>query len=285
MANGGGKLTPPIAPPGWYSDPWSAASWRWWDGTAWTGYADAVHASVVTTSDEPVAAIRAGWTALIGMIVGLGLAAAVVVALFSAGFEAADPAVMVGSALGLWTGLLGSCLVAVHRKGSGSLKDLGLARLRWVDAAQGLGFGIAMVFAVALIAKALESLAPDLMPSGADDVLGPIADSGGFGTVAVVLVAVIGAPFFEELFFRGLVQGGVVARWGIAIGLVVQAALFALMHVSPDEGWGTVGVFVMILTVGLCLGAIRQKAQRLGPALFSHAVYNAVIVTLALLVA
>ncbi len=218
------------------------------------------------------------------MLVGLGLAAGVVVTLLAAGFETSDPAVMFGSALGLWTGLLGSCIVAVHRKGSGSLKDLGLTRLRWVDAAQGLGLGIAMVFAVGIVAKVFESLAPDLTPTGADDVLGPIADSGALGTVVIVVVAVVGAPFFEELFFRGLVQGGVVARWGITIGLFVQAALFALMHVSPDEGWGNVGIFAMILTVGLCLGAIRHKAHRLGPALFAHAVYNAAIVTLALFV-
>jgi hypothetical protein len=29
------------APPGWYSDPYGAASLRWWDGTTWTAYTQA----------------------------------------------------------------------------------------------------------------------------------------------------------------------------------------------------------------------------------------------------
>jgi hypothetical protein len=27
-----------VAPPAWYPDPWGAASRRWWDGHAWTGW-------------------------------------------------------------------------------------------------------------------------------------------------------------------------------------------------------------------------------------------------------
>jgi protease PrsW len=35
-------LPPPTStagqPPGWYPDPWLAAPWRWWDGTAWSAH-------------------------------------------------------------------------------------------------------------------------------------------------------------------------------------------------------------------------------------------------------
>ncbi len=31
-------VTPENAPAGWHLDPWGAAPWRWWDGTAWTAH-------------------------------------------------------------------------------------------------------------------------------------------------------------------------------------------------------------------------------------------------------
>lgn len=31
---------PPTQPAGWYSDPWAEASWRWYDGHAWTAHVD-----------------------------------------------------------------------------------------------------------------------------------------------------------------------------------------------------------------------------------------------------
>ena len=79
------------------------------------------------------------------------------------------------------------------------------------------------------------------------------------------MIACIGTPFFEELFFRGLVQGTLTARWGIGVGLVVQALLFGSVHLTPDNGLGNVGTFVIITAVGLGLGAIRLISKRLPP--------------------
>ncbi len=30
------EALPPVQPPGWHPDPWGEASWRWWDGSAWS---------------------------------------------------------------------------------------------------------------------------------------------------------------------------------------------------------------------------------------------------------
>src|SRR5207248_11775371 len=43
-------------------------------------------------------------------------------------------------------------------------------------------------------------------------------------------VAVIGAPFLEELFFRGALYGALRRRFGVAIGVIGSAALFAGLH-------------------------------------------------------
>ena len=139
-------------------------------------------------------------------------------------------------------------------------------RPRWVDAALGLGLGIASLIVVGMIAAALEAIDSDLVPKGRSDLAQPVHHGGTLGVIVVYLIAVVGAPFFEELFFRGLVQGTLIARWGVGIGLIVQALLFGLVHLNPEAGWGNVGTFVIITTVGIGLGTIRHLSRRLPPA-------------------
>ena len=100
---------------------------------------------------------------------------------------------------------------------------------------------------------------------------------------SIYLIAVVGAPFFEELYFRGLVQGTLTARWGIGVGIVVQAVLFALVHLTRRTAGATSGRSSIIAIVGLGLGMIRQLSGRLPPGMFTHAGYNAIIVTITVL--
>ena len=80
------------------------------------------------------------------------------------GYETTDPAFLLGSTLGLWFGLGGSCVVAVRYKGSGSLRDLGLFPPRWVDAAMGVGFGIVGVIGVSIVAAVIQAIDKGLHP-------------------------------------------------------------------------------------------------------------------------
>ena len=296
-------VTVATAPPGWYADPWRQATWRWWDGNGWTAYTDAATSqdprSAITTTpatwcapaapavatptgQSAAGGLRAGGIATLGFLVGLAVSTVIGIALLVAGYETNDPAFLLGSSLGLWVGLGGSCLVAVRVKGSGSLRDLGLVPPRVVDAALGAGFAVVGIIAVTIAAAVLQAIDKQLLPGGRTDLTDPFDTGRALGIVVVYLIAVVGAPFFEELYFRGLVQGTLTARWGIAVGVVVQALLFALAHLDPGNGWGNVGTFVVITIVGLGLGTIRYVTKRLPPGMFTHAGYNAVILTLAL---
>ena len=103
-------------------------------------------------------------------------------------------------------------------------------------------------------------------------------------TVVVVLfIAVVGAPFVEELFFRGLLMSGLVARFGAALGIIVQAVVFGLVHLGPTDARGNLGVFLLIAPVGAVLGVLRFGYKRLGTGMFTHAAYNAIIMAIALL--
>jgi len=275
-------VTTTVALPGWYRDPWGVAWWRWWDGAVWTGYTESWFvAPRPAPAHVPKPPIRAGWTALLGMVTGLGCSIAAGAILIVAGADTNGAIVLLGSTACLWAGLLGACVIAVRRKGTGSLRDLGLLRFRWVDAALGLGFGTALVFVVGGLAQVIEVLAPEILPHGRGERSDPFTNDSGFAIAVIVLIAVVGAPFFEELFFRGLVQGTFVASRGVAVGVVLQAMLFGVVHMTFDGGWGNVGVFLMILVVGLALGVIRFGFKRLGPGMFTHATYNAIVVAVA----
>jgi membrane protease YdiL (CAAX protease family) len=90
--------------------------------------------------------------------------------------------------------------------------------------------------------------------------------SGGSAVLLVVVVA-LGAPIFEELVYRGLLQRSLCATVGKWLGLVVAAAWFSLIHLAPVE---YPGLFV----AGLVFGAALVLTDRLGPAILAHVAFN-----------
>jgi CAAX protease family protein len=90
--------------------------------------------------------------------------------------------------------------------------------------------------------------------------------SGGSAVLLVIVVA-IGAPIFEELVYRGLLQRSLCATVGKWLGLVVAAGWFSLIHLAPVE---YPGLFV----AGLVFGAGLVLTDRLGPAILAHMAFN-----------
>lgn len=281
MIEAGAGPALPLPPPGWYADPWRVTRWRWWDGRAWTGYTEALY---LASPYGPGAArvddsrpIRAGWTALVGMVAGVVASLVVYVVLRAMGVRAGNPLLALAAQLGLWAGLLGACVHAVRRHGTGSLRDLGL-RIRGVDPPLGLGYGLALLVGVGIIAAALVQIG--IEPHRASFVE-PMHRSA-LTVIAVLFIAVVGAPFVEELFFRGLLMSGFVDRFGPALGIVLQAGVFGLVHLGPTDARGNLGVFFLIAPVGAVLGVLRYGYKRLGTGMMTHAVYNAIIMTIVL---
>jgi hypothetical protein len=85
-----------------------------------------------------------------------------------------------------------------------------------------------------------------------------------------VLNSVVPAVF-EELTFRGYVM----ARLGTLLTaretLLVQAALFALLHLG-------VAIYPSHFFIGLVLGTVRQRTRSLYPGMIVHAGWNAVVI-------
>jgi len=286
--DGGHVTTTTLPPPGWYADPWGVTQWRWWDGAAWTGYTDQQYVtpyaypnphaySATPVDDDKSIPIRAGWTALLGMVVGVVLSLAIYIVGFAIGISHGNPILLLVAQLGLWVGPVGACIIAVRRHGTGSLRDLGL-RIKWVDLALGPGFAVASLIGVGIIAQVISQLGIHPRRSS---LVGPV-DRGTLTVVIIVLIAVVGAPIVEELFFRGLLMSGFVSRFGVAIGIILQACVFGLVHISQADLNSDLGVFLLIAPVGAVLGVLRYGFKRLGTGMVTHAPYNAIIIAVLL---
>jgi membrane protease YdiL (CAAX protease family) len=86
---------------------------------------------------------------------------------------------------------------------------------------------------------------------------------------AIVLLCVC-PPVFEELGFRGFVQGRlerIVSPWE---AILIQAALFSVVHLLPL-------IFVTHFVLGIAFGWLRRVSGSLYPGMILHAAWNALV--------
>jgi hypothetical protein len=88
-----------------------------------------------------------------------------------------------------------------------------------------------------------------------------------------VLLAVVVAPVFEEMLFRGIVLPALVQRFGLGLSVAAVSALFALIH-----GHVPSMVPLFVLSVALCLAYTWTGS--LAVPMVMHAAFNSVTVTL-----
>lgn len=99
--------------------------------------------------------------------------------------------------------------------------------------------------------------------------------ANGWGVVILVLIVGIGAPFFEELFFRGLVLRAIQAYFDDTLALVGSAVIFAAVHFERLQ-------FPALVLFGLVAGYCAQRTGRLGMAICAHIGFNVTTVVILL---
>lgn len=171
---------------------------------------------------------------------------------------------------GVWAVFLVALALASRRFGTGNrLADLALS-FRPVDLV-GVPVGIA---AQLLLIPGLYWPLRELWPgtfseSRLEERAQDLADrAGGFDTVLLVIVVVVGAPVVEELVYRGLIQRSLSSAAGATAGLLLTSVLFSLVHFSPIEYPG-------LFAAGVVFGGGVLLTGRLGPAIVTHAAFNA----------
>jgi membrane protease YdiL (CAAX protease family) len=95
------------------------------------------------------------------------------------------------------------------------------------------------------------------------------AAQGSVGSFALVtLFAVVAAPIFEELLFRGFLYSGLRRRLRPVGAALFTAAFFSAFHLEID-------VLLVLFVLGLWLAWIRERTGGLMAPIAAHACYNA----------
>jgi membrane protease YdiL (CAAX protease family) len=95
----------------------------------------------------------------------------------------------------------------------------------------------------------------------------------------MIPVAILLVGPFEELVFRGGVQGILRRTWGPSVAIVVASVLFGLVHwVALTGGGGSRVPYVTVAaTLGLVLGYLYERSRNLLVPAVVHGLYNTVL--------
>lgn len=94
---------------------------------------------------------------------------------------------------------------------------------------------------------------------------------------AAFLSATLWQPLFEELLFRGVIQGQLrQSRWGqkawvgLSMANLIVSLLFALAHLASHSiSWS-----LLVFAPSLCFGFVRDRFASVYPAIALHIFYN-----------
>lgn len=225
-----------------------------------------------TACVEPIDSGTAVATFLIAWVTAQFVSFAVLAAFGVAGEPVATISISVLAAglTATWAVYVGSMGIASWRAGSGNFIDDYAVRFRAVDVV-GLAIGVvSQLVLVNLVYVPLRALWPgtfsdDRVQETARDL---VDRASGASILLLVVLVVIGAPVVEELFYRGLLQGSLAARYNHVVVVIGVAVIFAAIHFRPIE-------FPGLFAFGLVLGVCAVRTGRLGMAIWAHVGFNA----------
>jgi membrane protease YdiL (CAAX protease family) len=132
-----------------------------------------------------------------------------------------------------------------------------------------VGFG-ALVALLAFAARLVE------LPAAS-----PITTPAGMPAISALALIVMGsivAGVTEEAAFRGYMQGPIERRYGLAVAILVNGAIFGLLH-FPSHPADVVWMLPYYIAVSAVYGGLTWAANSILPALVLHAAGNVVVLT------
>ena len=171
--------------------------------------------------------------------------------------------------IGLWGGFALVTLVAGTLRGTGLRRDFGLS-MKASDVPVGLLVGVfAQIAVVWLIYAPFQQFFDFDVSEAAREITDRAAT--GSDIALVMLGVVVGAPIFEELFFRGLVLRAFERKWGAVVGVLASSALFGAVHLQLLQ-------FPALMAFGIIAAVLVKRYKRLGPAIWAHVGFNLIAV-------
>ena len=136
-----------------------------------------------------------------------------------------------------------------------------------------LGIGLAsaaVLYGVFAIGRVIVSRLVPAAPAQISSVYGLRAQAPAW-VIAVLLILAIGPG--EELFWRGVVQWGLVRRLGPALGWGVATAIYGGVHLAA----GNPMLVVAALVAGGFWGLLYLRLGRIAPLVVSHILWDVVV--------
>ena len=174
--------------------------------------------------------------------------------------------------------LIAISVILIPRRHGRGREELGL---RWGDPARTFSFGwlgalaaVGMSYAAFFLVYITFYVLAGRGPVSAESE--HMRDMGGGYLALVVLVTVVLAPVFEELFFRGLFYPALRRRVGARAAVVLNGVIFGALHMQP--------LFMLSLVlVGIVLAYLYEKTESLAAPMLAHSLYNLAVVLITIL--
>lgn len=160
-------------------------------------------------------------------------------------------------------------------KGLGPASDWGWA-FKPVDIGIGIGVAFMATFAAGLVAAGASAVL-DLENEDLAENTQILNDMEGSPWLyGLLFVVVIGAPFSEEVLFRGLIQRSVEKRWGVVAGVIGSLLIFVPIHIADGGPFnsGQIVLWLSIATLGAALGITAAVTRRLAAPIVAHVLIN-----------
>ena len=97
-----------------------------------------------------------------------------------------------------------------------------------------------------------------------------LAEEDDISAVYLFIIAVIVAPIVEEIVFRGYIMNKWVDKYSVKKGVIFSSLLFMIFHFQS--------LFVPQLLLGLLCGLVYVKYSNLFYAIFTHSLYNFLVI-------
>jgi len=185
----------------------------------------------------------------------------------------ASPLVLMVTLLASWAALTTPALFASIGRGFRSV--VAWSRVRWVVLAGAFAAGIGIQFVLGFLAAGASEVL-GIAPEESSN-LGIFNGFSGSWFFVVIIVAVLGAPIVEELFFRGLSFSVLLPKVGVAGTIVITSVLFGLLHTGGGSTpIGNIMLVAITAIGGAVFGYVRYRFSSVIPAIFAHAGFNSV---------
>lgn len=169
---------------------------------------------------------------------------------------------------------------------SGAARMLtGSQRPRGRDLLVGIGAGLAAVVVVTVGLGLLLGLVLELLGEEVPAVQQELREAARDPQTAPILVvsAVLFAPVFEELFFRGMVLPALAKRAGLWVGILLSALFFGVVHLNQAEDLLGAGLLLLrLVPLGILFGWLYHWRGTIAVSIVVHSIFNAASVVLLL---